>query len=110
MSGADILEESEYQSDFIGIVPVYGYIGFSDGRLTYCGIPRRGRSAQQAFNYHISEQLAYIATAPKAPWVASKRALAGVEELWERASVETRGVLPFNDADELGPVASPFRT
>jgi hypothetical protein len=109
MSGADVLEESEYQADSIGIVPVYGYIGFSDGRLKYCGIPRRARVAQQAYNYHISEQLAYIGTQPKAPWLASKRATAGVEKLWDRAAAESRAWLPYNDLDDMGAIATPSR-
>jgi hypothetical protein len=109
MSGADILEESEYPADCIGIVPVYGYVGFSEGRMKYCGIPRRARAAQQAYNYHVSEQLAYIGTAPKAPWLASKRATAGVEQLWDRASSQSRAWLPYNDIDDLGAIAQPSR-
>jgi hypothetical protein len=110
MSGLDILEESEYPADAIGIVPIYGYVGFSDGRMRYCGIPRRARAAQQAYNYHISEELAFIATSPRAPFLASKRALRGVEAIWDRASVEARAYLPYNDEDEKGDIASPSRS
>lgn len=109
MSGADILEESEYPADNIGIVPVYGYVGFSEGRMKYCGIPRRARSAQQAYNYHVSEQLAFIGTAPKSPWLASKRATAGVEALWDQASIQSRAWLPYNDLDDMGAIAQPSR-
>lgn len=109
MSGLDILQESEYPADAIGIVPVYGYVGFSEGRMRYCGIPRRARAAQQAYNYHISEELAYIGTAPKSPWLASKRALRGVEQIWDLASVQSRAYLPFNDLDDQGAIAQPGR-
>lgn len=102
MSGADILEESEYQADAIGIVPVYGYVGFSDGRMKYCGIPRRARSAQQAYNYHKSELMM-----PGAQLLASQRAVAGLEDLWDKAHVERRAFLPFNDADDLGQISAP---
>lgn len=102
MSGCDILEESEYPADYIGIVPVYGYVSFVDGRMKYCGIPRRARAAQQAYNYHKSELLM-----PGAQLMASKRALAGVETIWDRAQVQRRAFLPYNDMDEMGAVASP---
>lgn len=111
MSGADILEtmkdpetgkEMPYPADHIGIVPIYGYVGFADGRMKYCGIPRRARSPQQAYNYHSSELMM-----PGAQLLASKRALAGVESLWDRAYVERRAFLPFNDQDLDGPVAPP---
>jgi hypothetical protein len=109
MSGEDILAESEFPADSIGIVPVYGYVAFVDGRMRYCGIPRRARAPQQAYNYHISEQLAFIGTAPKSPWLASKRATKGVEPLWDLASVNNRAWLPYNDQDEDGPINQPTR-
>lgn len=109
MSGADVLEESEYPAESIGIVPVYGYVGFAEGRMKYCGIPRRARNPQQAYNYHISEQLAYIGTQPKAPWIASKRAVSGVEKIWDRAATESRAWLPWNDQDEDGQISAPTR-
>ncbi len=117
LSGASVLEtakgpdgeEAYYPAESIGIVPVYGYWGVKDGRLTYCGIPRRARNPQRAYNYHMSEQLAYMGTAPKSPWLASRRAIRGLEQVWERAAVESRAFLPFNDVDEEGDIAPPQR-
>jgi hypothetical protein len=118
MSGAAILEtaknadgsEGLYPADHIGIVPVYGYWGISDGRMRYCGIPRRARNPQRAYNYHMSEQLAYIGSAPKSPWMVPARAIAGLEGIWDRASIESRAYLPYNDVDEDGqPIAAPTR-
>lgn len=119
MSGAAILEtpkdkdgkEALYPADSIGIVPVYGYWGVKDGLMTYCGIPRRARNPQRAYNYHMSEQLAYMSSAPKAPFIGSIRAIKGVEKLWERAGVESRAMLPYNDIDENGqPIQAPQRS
>ena len=117
MSGIEVLEQATdregnpapYPADGIGIVPVYGYVGWESGRMTYCGIPRRARDSQRAYNYHVSEIRALMATAPKAPWIGSKRAFAGLETLWDRASVETRAFLPYNDLDEMGAIAPPQR-
>lgn len=110
MSGAEILTpETEYPADGIGIVPVYGYTGWADGRLKYCGIPRRAREPQRAYNYHVSEIRAYMNAAPKSPWMASLRAIRGLERLWDRASVDSRAYLPYNDIDDVGPIAPPQR-
>lgn len=109
MSGDAILEETEYPSDCIGIVPVYGYWGIRDGKMIYCGIPRRARNPQRAYNYHVSEQLAYMGTAPKSPWIASVRAIRGLETLWDNASLHSRAYLPFNDMDAEGAVSAPQR-
>ena len=118
MSGADILEKCEvdgkeapFPADSIGIIPVYGYVGWSDGRMSYCGISRRAMSAQRAYNFHMSEARAYMATAPKSPWIVPTRAIAGLEKLWDRASVEQRAYLPYNDIDEAGqPIQQPQRS
>lgn len=118
MSGAAILEtaknadgsEALYPADYIGIVPVYGYWGISDGRMKYCGIPRRAINPQRAYNYHMSEQLAYIGSAPKSPWMVPVRAVRGLEALWDRASIDSRAWLPYNDVDDEGkPIAAPSR-
>jgi hypothetical protein len=118
MSGAEVLDsvkgddgaEALYPADSIGIVPVYGYWGVKEGRMTYCGIPRRARNPQRAYNYHMSEQLAYIGSAPKAPWVVPARAIRGLEALWDRASLDSRAYLPYHDVDATGqPIAAPTR-
>jgi hypothetical protein len=119
MSGAEILEtaknadgsEGLYPADYIGIVPVYGYWGIIDGRMKYCGIPRRARNPQRAYNYHMSEQLAYIGSAPKSPWMVPARAIVGLEAIWDRASIESRAYLPYHDIDERSqPIAAPTRS
>lgn len=115
MSGAAILDvpkdadgkEALYPADAIGIIPVYGYWGVKDGRMTYCGIPRRGRNPQRAYNYHMSEQLAHMATAPKSPWLTPVRSIRGLEGIWDRASIESRANLPYHDVDEAGAAIAP---
>ena len=113
MSGVEYLsEEVEYLAENIGIVPMYGYVGWSQGRMHYCGMARRARDPQQSYNYHISEIRAYMSDAPKSPWIVPIRALTGpIKDLWDRAAVERRAYLPYNDIDETGqPVSPPQRT
>lgn len=102
MSGAEVLtKEVEYPASGIGIVPVYGYVGWANGRMTYCGIPRRARAPQQAYNFHASEMRALMAAAPKAPWLVPLSAIRDqqIKAMWDRASVESRAWLPYEDWD-----------
>lgn len=112
LSGAEVLTpETEYPASGIGIVPVYGYVTYIDGRLKYCGMGRRAREPQRAYNYHASEIRSLMAAAPRAPYVADVRAIAGFERLWDRANVEQRAYLPVHGVDEAGnPIPSPQRT
>lgn len=108
MSGAEVLsEEREFESSSIGIVPVYGYVAIVNRRLKYCGIARRAREPQRAYNYHASEIRAVMAQAPKTPWVLDVRTIRGYERLWERASVEQRAFLPYIGTDEQGNALPP---
>lgn len=114
MSGsAELTKSVEYPASGIGIIPVYGYVGFSEGRLKYCGIPRRARAPQQAYNYHMSEMRVLMGQAAKAPWLMPMSALGGddkIKSLWDRAAVESRAFLPYADKDEQGnPVQAPTR-
>jgi hypothetical protein len=111
MSGSEILTpEVDYPASGIGIVPVYGYVGWSEGRMHYCGIARRAMNSQRAYNYHMSELHVFMGQAPKSPWLASARAIRGFETLWDRASVDSRAFLPYNDIDEVGqPIQAPTR-
>lgn len=111
MSGAEYLDkETEYPASGIGIVPVYGYVGWSNGRMHYCGIPRRAMNPQRSYNYHMSEMHAFMGQAPKSPWIAAAAAIRGFEALWDRAGVDSRAYLPINHVDEAGnPIPAPQR-
>jgi hypothetical protein len=114
MSGAEILtEEREYPATSIGIVPIYGYVGWANGRMTYCGIPRRARAACQSYNYHMSEIHAYIGTAPKSPWMVPIESLIdeNVKAMWDKASTEARAYIPYRALTEDGKqIPPPSRT
>ena len=113
LSGAAVLEkEAVYPADYIGIVPVYGYVSIKDGRLTYCGMHRKARNPQRAYNWHMSEMRAYISTAIKAPYIMPESAMnAAYQPLWDRAAVEQRSYLPFKDWDDVNnrPIQAPQR-
>jgi hypothetical protein len=101
MSGAQVFEEVEYPAASVGLIPVYGYVGFEDGRLKFAGMGRKARDQQRAYNYHKSEERALMAQMAKAPWLVPLSALRddSIKHLWDRASVESRAYLPFDDWD-----------
>ena len=113
MSGAAVFKSSQYPADGIGIVPIYGYVAFRDGRLTYCGIPRRAREPQRAYNYHMSEMRAIVAMAPKTPLMVPMSAITdkNIQALYDRASVDNRAWLPYQDWDAANarPISAPSR-
>lgn len=111
MSGAEeLVKAREYTATGVGIVPMYGYVGWADGRMTYCGMARRAREPQQSYNLYVSEIREAISKAPRAPWLMPLRAIDGaLKPLWDRANAEGRAYLPYIDQDDTGPVAAPSR-
>lgn len=114
MSGSEILtKETVYPASGIGIVPVYGYVGWANGRMNYCGIPRRAREPQKAYNYHVSEIRAIQSLAAKAPYLMPLSGLSdgNIKDLWDMASVQSRAYLPYKDwdAENSRPIAPPTR-
>lgn len=101
LSGAEVFEEVEYPAASVGLIPVYGYVGFENGRLKFAGMGRKARDQQRAYNYHKSEERALMSQMAKAPWLVPLSALRdeGIKRLWDRASVESRAYLPFDDWD-----------
>ena len=113
MSGADVFEEAEYPATTVGLIPVYGYVGFEDGRLKFAGMGRKARDQQRAYNYHKSEERALMSQIAKAPWLMPMSALRdeSIKRLWDRASVESRAYLPFDDwdAENNRPIPQPTK-
>jgi len=101
MSGADVFEEVKYPASTVGLIPVYGYVGFESGRLKFAGMGRKARDQQRAYNYHKSEERALMNQIAKAPWLVPLSALRdeNIKTLWDRASVESRAYLPWDDWD-----------
>ncbi|MBI2725404.1 MAG: hypothetical protein HYX42_04055 [Polaromonas sp.] len=111
MTGAETLEETEFPSEYLGVVPVIGYELWIEGKRHLCGMVRRMRDSQQAYNYERSSQIETVALQPKAPFVGSARAIEGYENEWKAANTSNQAILPFNDIDDAGnPLQRPERS
>lgn len=113
-SGADILEETVFPSQFLPLVPVMGHEMWVDGKRYLCGMVRRMRDPQRLHNYVLSAMAESIALQPKAPFLAPKEAIEGHEAIWKRANTGNDAVLPFNaftDAESGSqPIPMPTRS
>lgn len=102
MSGAEILDESEFPSRFIPVVPVIGHELWIEGKRYLCGMVRRMREAQRAYNYERSAWVEAVALQPKAPFMAAAEAVEGHEAEWGRANKANLAYLPWNAYDAEG--------
>lgn len=110
VSGAEILEETDFPSQYLPLVPVLGYELWQDGKRYLCGMVRRLMDGQRAYNYERSAFIEAVALQPKAPIMADHRSVEGFEQEWENMNRGNPGYLPYNGLDESGnPLPTPQR-
>ena len=102
MSGAEILEETEFPSCHIPLVPVIGNELWVEGKRYLAGMTRRMMEAQRAYNYERSAWVEAVALQPKAPMIAAAEAVEGHENEWARANKANLSYLPWNAFTEDG--------
>lgn len=102
MSGAAILEQKEFPSQYIPVVPTIGYELFVEGKRYLCGMVRRMMDAQRAYNYERTAYIEAVALQPKAPFIGPAEAIAGYQNLWETANRLNLSILPYNHVDNDG--------
>lgn len=102
MSGCEILEETDFPSIYLPLIPVIGNESWVDGKRYLCGMTRRMRDSQRAYNYERSAFIESVAMQPKAPIMAPIEALEGHMKEWARLNKGNPSVLPYNAIDEQG--------
>lgn len=108
LSGAEVLEESEFPSKFIPIIPVYGTEMDVNGKVIYSGIIRPAKDALMLYNYERTAYCERVALTPKAPYIVAAGQTEGHDE-WETANSENHPYLTYNQVDVNGERAPPPR-
>lgn len=110
LSGEEVLEESEFPSEYVPIFPVIGNESWEEGKRKLGGIVRPVRDGQVAYNFERNGEIEAVAIGPKAPWVAPAEAIEGYEAEWRNANRGNISVLHYNSIDEQGnPINAPTR-
>jgi Phage P22-like portal protein len=104
------LEKSVWPGEYIPYVFTAGEEKNVDGKKHLTGLVEHMMAPQRAFNYQSNSIQHMTALAPKSPWIASIRAIKGLEQFWDQSNIRDYAYLPFNDFDDKGrPVAPPSR-
>ena len=98
ISGAEILEESEFVGEYIPIVPVFGLEAWLDGKRQIFSLIHQAIDPQRMFNYWKTASTEIIALQPKAPFVGAVGQFKSDPKSWQNANREN---LPFLQYDPL---------
>jgi len=111
MTGAEILEETEFPAPWVPLIPVLGYELWVEGKRYLCGMVRRLMDGQRLHNYEMSALTETLMSQPKAPFLMPARAVDGYEDDWQALNSGNPAYLTYNDVDETGqvPIQPPIR-
>jgi len=83
LSGKDILEETEFPSEHLPIVPVYGEEMWINGERRVHSLIRKSKDAQRMFNVWKSLETELLLLSPKAQWIAAEGQVDDYMDEWD---------------------------
>ena len=95
VNGKEILEENEFPSKYIPIVPVLGLEAWIDNKRRFYTLIHQAKDPQKMFNYWKTASAEIIALQPKAPWVIADGQVKGYEKIWQNANRVNSAFLPY---------------
>jgi hypothetical protein len=110
ISGADVLEESEWPGSLIPICPVFGEEVIVDGRRHFRSMIRDAKDPQKMFNFWRSSSTELVALAPRAPFMVEDGAIPEDEaerRKWDTANNQSHAYLTYSRGTEM-PKRQPF--
>lgn len=78
----DPIEESEFPSDYVPLIPVFGEEVFIDGKREFHSLIRQAKDAQKMYNYHKSEETYAMALQPRNPIIGPKGSFKSYPNKW----------------------------
>ena len=92
MNAIEILEETEWPSRYIPIIPVYGDRLNIDGEIVEESIIRHSKTPKEWLIFWASSEAEAITLAPKAPFIGYEGQFEGQRNAWARSNTDN---LPY---------------
>ena len=105
LSGADVLESTEFVGCCIPVVPVYGNQQWVNGKREIYSLIRKSKDAQKMFNYWKSLETELLQKQPRANFMAAAGQTEEFPDDWENP--DQSPVLRYKPTDIAGNPASP---
>lgn len=106
ITGADVLEETEWAGKYIPIVPVYGEDVNVAGKRYLRSLIRDAKDPQRMFNYWRTASTELVALAPKAPFIGKKGAFKSDAAKWATANRASHAHIEYDG--DVPPMRQPF--
>jgi hypothetical protein len=97
LTGAELLEETEWKGRFIPIVPVWGDEVNLEGRRHFRSLIRDAKDAQRMFNYWRTTSTELVALAPRVPFIGPRGSFATDAEKWATINTQSHAFVEYDD-------------
>src|SRR6185369_4657698 len=97
MTGAEVLETTEWAGKYIPIIPVYGEEINIEGKRRFNSLIWGAKDAQRMFNYWRTTSTELVALAPRVPFLGEEGAfdVDGETEKWKTSNTRSHPYLQF---------------
>lgn len=99
MTGAEVLETTDWPGKFIPIVPVYGETIVLEGKRHLRSLVRDAKDPQRMFNFWRTNTTELVALAPRVPYIGPKGAFKSDAVKWATANTENHAYLEYDTVD-----------
>jgi hypothetical protein len=103
MTATAILEEGEWVTGHIPIVPVTGPETHFENRVVRESLLRWAKDPMRLYNFQRSAQTEMIGNMPKAPWLVTLDQVEGLEDEWSTANSGRKGYQLYNHVKDQPP-------
>jgi hypothetical protein len=97
LTGAELLEETDWKGRFIPIVPVWGDEVNLEGRRHFRSLIRDAKDAQRMFNYWRTTSTELVALAPRVPFIGPKGSFTTDAEKWATINTQSHAFVEYDD-------------
>lgn len=97
LTGAEVLEKTDWKGRYIPIVPVYGDEVNLEGRRHFRSLIRDAKDAQRMFNYWRTTSTELVALAPRVPFIGPKGSFTTDAEKWATINTQSHAFVEYDD-------------
>lgn len=99
LTGAEIIDKTDWPGKYIPLVPCYGEEVWQDGRRKCFSLIHQAKDPQRRFNYWLTASTELIALQPKAPFIGITGQFATDGNKWAKANNETYAYLQYDPVE-----------
>lgn len=99
LTGAEIIDKTDWPGKYIPLVPCYGEEVWQEGRRKCFSLIHQAKDPQRRFNYWLTASTELIALQPKAPFIGITGQFATDGNKWAKANNETYAYLQYDPVE-----------